>query len=169
MLYWVAANPQLQQETGVKVVPARVEPEPKEPPRSPPKVASDEGEAAEAVTALAAAPPAPVPAPHGHPAPPPASVVQTRPAGGTRRVTPAAFYVQELGKFYHGAVIAGLLREAMSLAGLELKLPGWDAIRKHLSGQKTKRWTNPTKGGNRGAIALLFLPCCGRRFSLLSC
>ena len=83
-------------------------------------------------------------------------------------MTPAAFYVQELGKFYHGAVIAGLLREAMSLAGLELKLPGWDAIRKHLSGQKTKRWTNPTKGGNRGAIALLFLPCCGRRFSLLS-
>ena len=38
------------------------------------------------------------------------------------------FRVQQLGQFYHGAAVASLLREAMLLAGLELKLPGWCAL-----------------------------------------
>ena len=38
------------------------------------------------------------------------------------------FRVQQLGHFYHGAAVASLLREAMLLAGLELKLPGWCAL-----------------------------------------
>ena len=41
---------------------------------------------------------------------------------------PAVFRVQQLGQFYHGAAVASLLREAMLLAGLELKLPGWCAL-----------------------------------------
>ena len=124
------------------------------------------------------------------------------------------FRVQQLGQFYHGAAVASLLREAMLLAGLELKLPGWcalqttqlasakekrvlqkigemsvscaaerlfsaaflqllscrrDAIRKHLSGQKEKRWQNPTRGGNRtGDFSQLYLECTPFDFQALA-
>jgi len=40
---------------------------------------------------------------------------------------PAEFCVQQLGRHYHGAAVAGLLREAMKLSGVDLKLPGWCA------------------------------------------
>ena len=58
---------------------------------------------------------------------------------------PCMFKIVSLGD--NGAAIARLLREIMSLAGSGLKLPGWDAVRKHLS---PGWWENPTRGGNRG-------------------
>jgi hypothetical protein len=58
---------------------------------------------------------------------------------------PCLFKIVSLGD--NGAAIARLLREIMSLAGSGLKLPGWDAVRKHLS---PGWWENPTRGGNRG-------------------
>lgn len=49
----------------------------------------------------------------------------------------------------NGKPIASMLREILRLAGSEVALPGWDAVRKHLSG-KNKWWENPCRGGNRG-------------------
>ena len=47
-----------------------------------------------------------------------------------------------------------------SAAFLQLLSCRRDAIRKHLSGQKEKRWQNPTKGGNRtGDFSQLYLEC----------
>ena len=48
----------------------------------------------------------------------------------------------------NGKPIASILREIMRLAGSEVNLPGWDSVRKHLSG-RGKWWTNPCRGGNQ--------------------
>lgn len=68
--------------------------------------------------------------------------------------TPAVFHIVSLSvkdkansrELDNGVVLARLLREVMKLAGSGLKLPCWDAVRKHLS---PTWWTNPTRGGNK--------------------
>ena len=95
MMYWIARNPALQAQTGVSVVPARI--------NSNSQVNT-----------------------------PPFLTRRNRWSSSSPRFSrrgpqamPAVFRVQQLGQFYHGAAVASLLREAMLLAGLELKLPGW--------------------------------------------
>ena len=59
----------------------------------------------------------------------------------------------------NGKPIASMLREIMRLAGSEVNLPGWDAVRKHLSGQSSW-WKNPCRGGNRnGDFAQVYVEC----------
>jgi hypothetical protein len=68
--------------------------------------------------------------------------------------TPAVFHIVSLSvkdkaksrELDNGVVLARLLREIMKLTGSGLKLPCWDAVRKHLS---PTWWSNPTRGGNK--------------------
>ena len=68
--------------------------------------------------------------------------------------TPAVFHIISLSvkdkaksrALDNGVVLARLLREIMKLTGSGLKLPCWDAVRKHLS---PTWWSNPTRGGNK--------------------
>ena len=65
------------------------------------------------------------------------------------------FRIENLG--VNGKPIAVMLREILRLAGSEINLPGWDAVRKHLSGQ-AKWWKNPNRGGNqRGDFTQVYL------------
>ena len=69
----------------------------------------------------------------------------------------AQFRFQNLGQ--NGKPIASMLREIMRLAGSEVNLPGWDAVRKHLSG-RSNWWKNPCRGGNRnGDFAQVYVEC----------
>lgn len=68
--------------------------------------------------------------------------------------TPAVFHIVSLSvkdkaqsrELDNGVVLARLLREIMKGTGSGLKLPCWDAVRKHLS---PTWWSNPTRGGNK--------------------
>ena len=52
----------------------------------------------------------------------------------------------------NGYVIASMVRQLLKDCGSGLKLIGWDAVRKHLSGDASKGaakwWINPRRGGN---------------------
>ena len=98
MMYWIARNTALQAQTGVSVVPARI--------NSNSQVSTPALLGPVAIDGWCS------------------SSLRSR----APQAVPAVFRVQQLGHFYHGAAVASLLREAMLLAGLELKLPGWCAL-----------------------------------------
>lgn len=68
--------------------------------------------------------------------------------------TPAVFHIVSLSvkdkaksrELDNGVVLARMVREIMKLTGSGLKVPCWDAVRKHLS---PIWWSNPTRGGNK--------------------
>ena len=78
-------------------------------------------------------------------------------AGASGADTPAEFRIVNPGhptkvaygreaELDSGVALTRFVLEVMKLAGSNVRLPGWDSMRKHLS---PIWWTNPSRGGNR--------------------
>ena len=173
MMYWIARNPALQAQTGVSVVPARINSNSQV--NTPPFLTRRNrwtfphpgflvhaGDASGISRAAARAvlprggggePAARGDAPCG----PGAQAARlVRAPNHPARLGFCSRVLQKIGKMS----VSCAAERLFSAAFLQLLSCRRDAIRKHLSGQKERLWQNPTKGGNRtGDFSQLYLEC----------